>query len=223
MSRRDGPLAGCRLATSIFAAITALGLFGCGGGGGGGGSTFISLINIYTVGGTIAGLSGTVVLQNNNGNDLAVSANGAFTFTTQLTGGSAYSVTVLTQPTGPSQTCTVTNGSGTIGSTNVTNVGVTCATSSFTIGGTVSGLTGTGLVLQNNGGNNLAIAGKGGFTFSTQILSGATYAVTVLTQPTGPSQDCAVTGSSGTVGAGNVTNMVVACATAVPDPLFTDQ
>ena len=223
MSRRDGPLAGCRLATSIFAAITALGLFGCGGGGGGGGSTFISLINIYTVGGTIAGLSGTVVLQNNNGNDLAVSANGAFTFTTHLTGGSPYSVTVLTQPAGPSQNCTVTNGSGTIGSTNVTNVGVTCATSSFTIGGTVSGLTGTGLVLQNNGGNNLAIAGNGGFAFSTPLLSGANYAVKVLTQPTGPSQDCAVTGSSGTVGAGNVTNVVVACATAVPDPLFTDQ
>mgnify|MGYP002083969808 FL=1 len=207
----------------MFAAIAAAGLFGCGGGGGGGGSTFISLINIYTVGGTIAGLSGTVVLQNNNGDNLSISANGAFTFITQLTGGSPYSVTVLTQPTGPSQTCTVTNGAGTIGSANVTNISVSCAINSFTVGGTVSGLAGTGLVLQNNGGNNLAIAGNGGFVFGAPILSGAAYAVTVLTQPTGPSQDCAVTGGSGTVGAGNVTDVVVACATAVPDPLFTDQ
>jgi len=223
MRTGDGTPVSIRFAASIFAAFIAVGLFGCGGGGGGGGSTFISLINIYTVGGTIAGLSGTMVLQNNNGNNLAVSANGAFTFTTQLTGGSAYSVTVLTQPTGPSQTCTVTNGSGTIGSTNVTNVSVSCTTNSFTIGGTVSGLAGTGLVLQNNGGNNLAIAGNGGFTFSTLLQSGATYAVTVLTQPAGPSQDCAVTSGSGTVGAGNVTNVVVACTTAGPDLLFTDQ
>jgi subtilisin-like proprotein convertase family protein len=219
MRKRDGTLVSIRFAASVFAAFAAMGLFGCGGGGG----PFISLLNVYTVGGTITGLSGTVVLQNNSSNNLAVSANGAFTFTTRLTSGSAYAVTVLTQPVGPSQTCTVTNGSGTVGSTNVTNVSVSCTTNSFTIGGTVSGLVGTGLVLQNNGGNNFAIAGNGGFTFSTQILSGATYTVTVLTQPTGPSQDCAVTSGSGTVGAGNVTNVVVTCATAVPDPFFTDQ
>jgi proprotein convertase subtilisin/kexin type 2 len=221
MRKGDGTLVSIRFAVSVFAAFAAVGLFGCGGGGGGG--PFISLLNIYTVGGTITGLSGTVVLQNNSGNNLAVSANGAFTFTTPLASGSAYAVTVLTQPTGPSQTCTVTNGSGTVGSTNVTNVSVSCTTNSFTIGGTVSGLAGTGLVLQNNGGNSLAIAGNGGFTFSTQILSGATYTVTVLTQPT--SQTCTVTAGSGTVGAANVTSVAVNCVSWVagPDPLFTDQ
>ena len=41
----------------------------------------------YSVGGTVSGLSGTVVLQDNGGNDLSVSANGPFTFSTALAAG----------------------------------------------------------------------------------------------------------------------------------------
>ena len=52
----------------------------------------------------------------------------------------------------------------------------------YTIGGTVSGLTGTGLVLQDNGGNNLSVSASGSFTFSTAVASGAAYSVTVFTQ-----------------------------------------
>ena len=65
-----------------------------------------------------------MVLQDNGGDDLSVSASGAFTFGTGLTSGSAYSVTVKTNPAG--QTCSVANGSGTVGSAGVTNVAVTC-------------------------------------------------------------------------------------------------
>ena len=79
----------------------------------------------YSVGGSVSGLSGTVVLQDNGGDTLTVSANGPFTFATQLAGGAAYAVTVQANPSG--QTCTVANGSGTIGSANVTSVAVTCA------------------------------------------------------------------------------------------------
>jgi hypothetical protein len=86
----------------------------------------------YTVGGSVSGLSGTVVLQDNGGDNLTVSANGTFTFATALGGGAAYNVTVKTNPSG--QVCTVSNGSGTIASANVTNVTVTCATSNTTAG-----------------------------------------------------------------------------------------
>ena len=75
----------------------------------------------YSVGGSVSGLSGTVVLQDNGGDNLSVSANGSFTFATQLAGGAAYAVTVQANPSG--QTCTVANGSGTIGSANVTSRG----------------------------------------------------------------------------------------------------
>ena len=44
-----------------------------------------------------------------------------------MAGGAAYSVSVVTQPSG--QTCAVTNGSGTVGSADVTDVTVSCAVS----------------------------------------------------------------------------------------------
>lgn len=81
-------------------------------------------VNAYTVGGTVSGLSGSLVLQNNAGSDLTLSSNGNFTFGTGVTHGSTYAVTVLAQPAG--QLCNVINGAGNIDST-VTNVTVTCA------------------------------------------------------------------------------------------------
>jgi len=183
----------------------------------------------FNVSGTVSGLTGAgLVLQLNGGGNLGVTTNGVFTFATRLANGAAYSARVLAQPSTPSQTCTVTNGSGTVASANVASINVSCTTNSFTIGGAVSGLLGAGLVLQNNGGNNLAISGNGGFTFSTAIPSGATYAVTVLTQPGGPVQSCSVMGGSGTLGAGNVTSVRVNCndtftIASLADPLATQQ
>src|SRR5271165_3775360 len=79
----------------------------------------------YTVGGTVSGLSGTVVLQDNGGDSLSVSANGSFTFATALAAGAPYSVTVASSPAG--QACTAANAAGTVGSANVTSVTVSCA------------------------------------------------------------------------------------------------
>ena len=81
----------------------------------------------YTIGGTVTGLSGSVTLQDNGANNLTLTANGAFTFTTAIAAAAPYAVSVLTQPSG--QTCTISNGSGTVGSANVTNVAVACAAS----------------------------------------------------------------------------------------------
>ena len=92
-------------------------------------------IYLYTVGGTVAGLNGTLVLHNNGGNPRTISANGPFNFSTTLTNGSAYNVTVYSKPS--RQTCTVSSGSGTIQSANVTNVQVVCVNS--TGGVTLSG------------------------------------------------------------------------------------
>ena len=78
-----------------------------------------------TVGGTVSGLSGTVVLEDNGGDNLSVSANGPFTFATGLAQNVAYTVSVKTNPSG--QLCTVSNASGTMGTANVTNVAVSCA------------------------------------------------------------------------------------------------
>jgi alpha-tubulin suppressor-like RCC1 family protein len=171
--------------------------------------------NTFTVGGTVTGLAGSgLVLQYNGANNLPVTANGSFTFPTAAQRGSNYNVTVLTQPTGPAQTCDVTNGVGTNINGNVTAIQVACYTTTvtYTIGGTVSGLSGTGLVLQDNSGDNLAISSNGVFTFPTRIASGANYSVTALSQPAGPSQNCVVAGGGGTATA-NVTGIQVTCTT----------
>ena len=82
----------------------------------------------------------------------------------------------------------------------------------YTIGGTVTNLAGTGggLVLQDNGGDNLPVNANGNFTFATPIDSGGTYKVTVLTQPSSPAQTCGVTLGTGTATA-NTTNVAVDC------------
>jgi hypothetical protein len=169
----------------------------------------------FTVGGSVSGLAGNgLVLQDNGGNDLSIAASGTFTFSTALASGAAFNVTVKTQPLSPTQTCAVGNATGTIGSANITSVAVTCVTNTYSIGGSVTGLTGSGLVLQDDAGNDLPVAaGSSTFTFTTPIASGANYAVTVKTQPTGPSQTCAVTAATGTVVSANITNVVVTCTT----------
>jgi len=167
--------------------------------------------NQYTVGGIITGLTGTVTLLNNGTNELITSTDGLFTFTTPLVDGSAYAVTVQSDPL--DQTCTVNNATGSINGTNVTNVSVTCSTDTYTVGGTVSGLSGTGtVVLQNNGTDPQTIdSAQGSFTFSTAIAQGSTYAVTVQTQP--ETQTCTVSNGTGTMGGSNVTNVSVTCST----------
>ncbi len=161
-----------------------------------------------TVGGTVSGLAGTVILQNNGGNNLAIAADGPFTFTTLFAPGAAYAVSVQTQPAG--QRCSIRNGSGRA-SASVTSVTVECV-SNPTIGGTISGLTGL-VILQNNGGNSLSTAANGPFTFTASLVPGAAYSVSVQTQPAG--QTCIVTNGSGTV-SGNVTNVAVLCETPAP-------
>jgi YVTN family beta-propeller protein len=97
---------------SLFLFLTA-----CGGG---------SSNPTYTVGGTVSGLtSGSLVLKNNNGDDLTISANStSFTFTTALASGSTYAVTAGTRPNG--LTCSVSNGSGTISTASISNITLIC-------------------------------------------------------------------------------------------------
>jgi hypothetical protein len=80
----------------------------------------------------------------------------------------------------------------------------------FTIGGTVTGLSsGAKVVLQDNGGDTLAVGANGAFTFATSLAGGAAYAASVATQPSG--ENCTVSGGAGTVGTSNGTSITVAC------------
>lgn len=160
----------------------------------------------FTVGGSVNGLRGTLILQDNDGDDLSLHADGSFTFATKIVTGMDYAVTIKTQPL--RQTCTVVNGSGPMGTANITGISVTCLTTLFTIGGTVSGLGGT-VVLQNNFGDDLSVNANGPFTFATALPSGSPYSVTVKTQPA--TKACTITDGSDTVPGADVTNIAVSC------------
>jgi len=154
-----------------------------------------------------------MVLENNGdpATDLTITATGAsipFTFKATVTGN--YKVTVKTQPSNPSQNCAVTNDRGTA-TANVTNVQVTCVPV-FTLGGSVSGLQGTGLVLANNLTDTVGVSGTGNvsFTFPTPQPSGASYSVTIKTQPANPPQICVVVNGTGTM-TSNINTVGIVC------------
>lgn len=169
-----------RLAALVALALV-FSLTGCGGGGSGGGGPPGSG---FTIGGSLSGLAGgrSVTLLNNAGDALTLSSNGAFTFASPVPAGGSYLVTVRSQPAG--QVCTVGEGTGSGVNANVTNVSVICSSSTYTIGGSVSGLAaGQSLSLLNNGSDSLRVSGNGSFSFPTAVARGASYVVTVGTQP----------------------------------------
>jgi 6-phosphogluconolactonase len=206
----------------LIGSVTFLALLmvGCGGGGGSGGPA------TYTVGGTVTGLSGPgLVLQIGGGNDLPISASGAFTFATGMPSGTSYAVTVKSSPTSPLQVCLVADGVGTIAAADVKNVDVTCI-SGYTVGGTVSGLTGSRLVLQifqASGVRNqppypfgppLRITSNGPFTFDIVYPEGgfASTGAKISQQPASPRQICVIHNAGINLLAANVTDIEVGCS-----------
>ena len=182
----------------------------------------VSCVNTYTVGGTISGLANneTVTLTDNGTFDSdPVVGNGqagqSFTFSKVLTSGTMYTVAVGSSPTAPvSETCVVASGGGPAAITaNVTNVTISCTPNKFTIGGTVTLLEqGASVVLSDNSANPQTVTAAGStFQFSTQIASGQTYAVSVMSPATPLPETCTVSGGgTGTVANANV-SLTVAC------------
>ena len=202
-------------ALALLNGVMVLAVAGCGGG-----SSPSSSNPTYTVGGTVSGLNAneSVTLLNNGGDAQTVSFNGSFSFSIGLPSGGTYGVTVQSQT--PGLSCSASNGTGTVGSSNVTSVVVSCAAIPFTVNGTVSGLGANETVtLLNNGGDALIVSGNGGFTFSTTQSVGSAYDVTVQSHT--PGITCPVSKGGGTVGSSNVTGIVVSCAAGTESVLHS--
>jgi alpha-tubulin suppressor-like RCC1 family protein len=142
----------------------------------------------------------SVVLQDNGGDNLTISANGIATnFNTPVANGAAYAVTVLTQPAG--QTCTLgANASGKTAAANI-NVAVTCATTiaagvAHTCAVSVTG-TGTGTVLCW-GSNEFGQLGNGETANATSPVQVTGLSTSVISVAAGSESTCALT-SLGTV------------------------
>jgi len=168
-----------------------------------------------TIGGTVSSLNGSgLVLLNNFSDELPIDENGAFEFATPLTPEDSYNVIVKTQPTNPTETCVVENGSGTVPDEDVTDVAVTCNLDPqpVEIGGNLTGLVGNMVSLQLNGYGPLTLDSDGPFTFDTALIPGTSYVVKVWANPSNPTQTCSVANGSGQVYFTNVTDVEVSCA-----------
>jgi uncharacterized delta-60 repeat protein len=87
---------------------------------------------------------------------------------------------------------------------------------SFSLGGTVTGLGGSGLALRTTFINNVQPSADGPFTFPRPLGDGTAYSVTIETQPTNPTQVCTVTNGNGTIAGADVSNILVKCVTPPP-------
>jgi len=165
--------------------------------------------DVYTVGGSISGLSAAGLVLNDSADPLPVAAGAtSFVMPGTLPAGAAYDITVQTQPAG--LTCAVINGQGTVGSAPVTNISVDCAPDTYTVGGSISGLHTSGLVLVN-GSDVLAVAANAmTFTLPTSLPAGSAYAITLQTHPVGVA--CTISNGSGIIGSSNIVDVTVSCS-----------
>jgi hypothetical protein len=209
----------------------------------------------YPITVTVANVQYSGLVLSTNGQDVAVppgalKADGTYAdstvvFPNQIEYGVEYSVYPknlgsTTQPNGAQplhQTCqpgstdpllVYNQPAGTAGRLASIDVRYTCSIKTFPVGGTIKGLTGTGLVLTN-GSTGAGFAATpstvAGADIKYVLVSGstggaygvaykATYGVTVLAQPTG--QTCTVANPTGTItdaveAVGEVNNVNVIC------------
>ncbi|MBN1962855.1 MAG: hypothetical protein JW841_18130 [Deltaproteobacteria bacterium] len=110
------------------------------------------ITNQYKVGGTISGYDATssgLVLSLNDATAVFVVDSGktSFQFKSLVTSGEDYSVNTSGQPNG--LICSVSNGTGTIASEDISDISVNCSKTAYSLSVRVTGLTGSGLVLSD--------------------------------------------------------------------------
>ncbi len=174
----------------------------------------------------VAGYSSTTPLQLQLNGDAILLASyntiasysSPFVFDKSLKDGQAYTVSILAQPEG--QLCSLTNPVGMIAGMDVSNVAVDCqsiadSAGPYTVGLTVSGLLGSGLILQLNEAADQAVSENVFVRFGTALENSASYTISVLQQPTNPIQVCQVSGATGTIAGADITQASVMCRDAV--------
>jgi FG-GAP repeat len=175
----------------------------------------------FSVGGVLVGLapyqSLVLAATDTSGNNLqtaTLNANGNYTVA-QVPSGSVFLVSVQTQPMG--QTCSVTNGSGTVNA-NINGVRVHCADNRYTVGGSIGNNLGVVSLRNSVNADVFTTNAEGTFSFSQTILHGSAYNIVINDSSEG--QSCTVMNASGTAAA-NVSNLLVNCVVVLPPPPAT--
>jgi hypothetical protein len=184
-------------------ALCAAMLAGCGGGDDG--SLVLQVM--------ISGLTKPGLVLTSGSQEVTVTqGSAAVTFPNLIEEDSTIDVKIKTQPT--AAVCEVNKKTIGLKANYYTarQVEIRCITNSYKLGGTITGLTGEGLVLNNGDQQFNPAAGATSFEFANEVADGANYGVTVLHQPAG--QVCTVTNNAGTMPSGPVNNIAVTCTKA---------
>lgn len=190
---------------SMLAAACAATLAACGGSGG---NMFLS--------GSVLGLAKTGLILQNGGESLPVAAGASsFVFVNLVKTDDSFDIKIKQQPTGA--TCSVANGTGKANSFSVSGTVVSCATTTYPLSGSITGLTTDSVTLVN--GNEQVVALKDAKTFTfPAVADGSTYNISILSNPAG--LVCKFQGSTradgqdivGTMGSGPNSSLALACA-----------
>ncbi len=193
---------------SALALACALGLTACGGDDDGELRLYLALDNVTTTG---------MLLSNNGGTPVPVPPVATFVFPGLVPRDSNFDFVITALPSN-AESCKVINGKGNTGAFEPNNIAITCIVKTFAISGTVTGLNGGNLVI-NNGRHSITIpSGAATFTLSTptqadpklgQVPEGKPYGLTILQQPAGLT--CTIARANGTMPAAAVTDVAISC------------
>jgi hypothetical protein len=177
-------------------ALAMFGLAACGG---------YTTVNL---GGSVNGLVTSGLVIANADQTLAVAKDATvYVFPNKIDDHGSFAITIQTQP--PRLTCLVSGGTGVTTGIPITTANIYCSFNSYTVGGTITGLTSEGLSVTN-GADNLAIAGNSSiFTMAQPVIDGAVYGLAILSQPAG--QKCTLKNGTSTMGSAPVTNIAITC------------
>ena len=123
--------------------------------------------------GSLSGLVGSrLTVQNNGAAGFQLNgsmANGTSVIFDVVLFNTAYNLTVQTQPTNPSQTCVIANGTGMAGTSDVTNIAVTCTTNPPRFA-----------YVANRGSNNVSAYSVDAITGALTAITGSPFSAGVL-------------------------------------------
>jgi 6-phosphogluconolactonase len=125
--------------------------------------------HIVSAGGTLTDLVGSRLLIGGGDPINGPASNGTSVVFAILDWNTAYDLTVAIQPTNPSQTCIVANGTGTTGTVDVTNIVVTCTTNPPRFA-----------YVANRGSNNVSAYSVDASTGALTAIAGSPFAAGTL-------------------------------------------
>lgn len=160
--------------------------------------------------GTISGLNNNGLVLANGDQTISPAAGAtSFAFPDGIDYGTDYNITIQKQP--DHMTCGISSASGSAGHTTSIVAAVACTQNSYTVGGTITGLTAEGLQLNNGASIVAPAANATTFTLPNPVEDGKPYGVTILAEPAG--LDCTLLPNKdkGTMGQANVTDIEVEC------------